>query len=43
MTRSYNEGEKAVAKEMHTNLVRSKLSTNFSKIKTLALPMEKNP
>jgi hypothetical protein len=41
MTRSCNEGEKGVAKEMHTDLVCSELSTNFSKIQTLALPIEK--
>ncbi len=31
-----------MAKEMHTDLVCSELSTNFSKIQTLALPIEKN-
>jgi hypothetical protein len=41
MTRSCNEGETGVAKEMHTDLVCLELSTNFSKIQTLALPIEK--
>jgi hypothetical protein len=41
MTISYNEGGKGVPKEMHTNLVCLKFSIGFSKIKTLAMLIEK--